>query len=405
MLLTGDDTPLAPMRREGVRVVAPDAKPMVEDVAAGGAAPRVRAAPFAQPRAVVYREKSDTLLVLGEGDDSLVTLDARAVDPTMHVLQVGRVAQANDNPVPVPRVCGAPSGIALSADQETAWIYCRSTGDVLAWSFASEGPRPSLHLADDLLPAEAALGRRIYYNGTDPLTSGGLGCAGCHPEGRDDGHVWHETTAQTANRPAFVSGAELVDFGHPNDPGYARQTPMLAGRVAVEGPYGWHAESPVLTHRLVNGFALHRWTDDGPPHVRKDLFDRAMALRAFLRQGLVPPPHEERELSDQEKRGREVFLGAGTGCSVCHEPATEYTDRRAYPVFDGLPPPRGFVANPEKSYKTPSLRFVGGTPPYLHDGRFATLGALLAGNDDHMGRTNQLSAAEKNALVAFLETL
>jgi cytochrome c peroxidase len=57
------------------------------------------------------------------------------------------------------------------------------------------------------------------------------------------------------------------------------------------------------------------------------------------------------------------------------------------------------------AYKTPSLRFVGGTPPYLHDGRFPTLAALIEGNDDHMGATKQLSASDKAALAAFLEML
>lgn len=405
VLLTGNDTPLAPMRREGPRAVAPDAKEMMENVPAGGTAPRVRPTPFAQPRAIAYREKNDTLLVLGEGDDSMVELDARAVDPAMHVVAFSTLAQASDKPIPVSRACGAPSGIALSADQDTAWIYCRSTDDLLVWSFGWTGPRPFLHLGDDLLSEQAALGRRIYYNGTDQLTSGGLGCAGCHPEGRDDGHVWHETEAVGTGHPTFVSGAEVVDNGDPKSAGYPRQTPMLAGRVAAEGSYGWHAESPVLTHRLVNGFSLHRWNDAFTDHTRKDLFDRAMALRAFLREGLVPPPHEERELSEREKRGREVFLSPETRCASCHVPSTEYTDREAYPVFASLPPPRGFADDPETRYKTPSLRFVGGTPPYLHDGRFPTLGALLAGNDDHMGRTNHLTATEKDALVAFLETL
>ncbi len=210
---------------------------------------------------------------------------------------------------------------------------------------------------------------------------------------------------EAAGHPTFVSGAEVVDNGQPNDAGYPRQTPMLAGRVAAEGSYGWHAESPVLTDRLVNGFSLHRWNEAFVAHTRKDIFDRAMALRAFLREGLVPPPHEDRELSAREKRGREVFLSPGTRCASCHVPATEYTDREAYAVFASLPTPRGFSDDPEKRYKTPSLRFVGGTPPYLHDGRFPTLGALLAGNDDHMGRTNHLTATDKDALVAFLETL
>ena len=34
-----------------------------------------------------------------------------------------------------------------------------------------------------------------------------------------------------------------------------------------------------------------------------------------------------------------------------------------------------------------------------------SLAALISGNEDHMGQTDQLSASDKAALVAFLETL
>jgi mono/diheme cytochrome c family protein len=404
VLLTRDDTPLAPMRREGPRVVP--AREMFNDLSAGGSAPRVAPAPFVQPRAVAYRKTSQTLLVLSEGADTMVELDARALDPTMHVNAIHSLAQGRDKPIPMATGCGGPSGIALSEDEQTAWIFCRSTSTVLAWSFAWDGPRPYLRLADDLLPAEAALGRRIFHDATDSLTSGGLACAGCHPEGRDDGHVWHETTVVAFDgHPTFVSGPDNVPTTEPEHRGYPRQTPLLAGRVVAEGPYGWHAESPNLTHRLTQGFALHRWSDTGEYHVRRDLYDRAMALRAFLRQGLVPPPREQRELSLEEKRGQEVFLSAQAGCAGCHVPATDYSDREAYALFTQLPPSAGFAVDPEKKYKTPSLRSVGETAPYLHDGRFASLRALVEQNGNRMGRTSHLSGADKNALIAFLETL
>ena len=51
------------------------------------------------------------------------------------------------------------------------------------------------------------------------------------------------------------------------------------------------------------------------------------------------------------------------------------------------------------------LLFVGGTPPYYHDGRVRTLEELVSTNDDRMGKTNQLSEADRAALVAFLKTL
>src|SRR5262249_33991655 len=62
VLLTDNDTPLAPLRREGPRVIVPEAKGMFEDLPSGGEAPRVNPMPFAQPRAIVYRKQKDAVL-------------------------------------------------------------------------------------------------------------------------------------------------------------------------------------------------------------------------------------------------------------------------------------------------------------------------------------------------------
>jgi hypothetical protein len=408
VLLTGDDTPLAPYRREGIGGAAEfggEDGYFESDPMGPGRAPAAPPAPFVQPRAIAFLEKREALLVLGEGGGSMVELDARALDPTMHVLGRYALAEARDASLAGPTACGAPSGIAVSADERTAWVHCRSTGDVVAVALDPrpdpKAPRPRLHLADDPLPAEAALGRRLFYDAGDSSVSGGLGCAGCHPDGRDDGHVWIETDAVPPAQHAhdnFVSS--LAVLADARVKGYLlRQTPMLAGRVAAAGPYGWHGESATLVDRVIAGFSLHRW--DEPGARSRDPKVSASALQAFVRAGLVPPPHEDRALTAKELRGRALFLGDETGCSTCHAGAPEYTNRKSFGVF----PDAGEPAEHAAAYKTPSLRFVGGTPPYLHDGRFPTLAALVEGNDDHMGATNQLSASDKAALAAFLETL
>lgn len=404
VLRTADDTPLAPARGAAAPLVLGTAGWMLEDRESGGLAPRRDPAPFVQPRAMVYREKTGTLLVVGEGDGRLVELDARALDPTLHVRASHSLVQSREARIPVPKVCGAPTGLALSADEDTAYVFCRSTYDLLIWSFGWDGPRPTVHLADDLLPADAALGRRIYFDGTDDLTSGGMGCAGCHPEGRDDGHVWHETRAILWDAaPSFVSGAENVPATTDEARGFARQTPTLAGRVFAEGPYGWHAESSTLVERIVAGFEIHRWSRSWTPHESGDIHDRAMALRAFLRRGLVPPPRPGRPLTAVEERGKALFESEDTGCSTCHAPRMGYSDREAYALYSALPPPPGFAEDPEKKYKTPSLLFTGGTAPYMHDGRFPTLRALVDAGG--MGRTRHLRREDKDALIAYLETL
>ncbi|MFT3770685.1 MAG: hypothetical protein QM820_35115 [Minicystis sp.] len=410
VLLTPNDTPLAPRRRD-------DTVGFVEEITAPGGygsdepahpleAPDPDATPFAQPRAIVYLARRDTVLVAGEGTDALTEHDALAVDPVMHTLRRWELSQQKDKPVPVASDCGAPSGIALSPDEETAWVHCRSTNAVVSvlLDMDVKVPRPLVRLGDDLLPAQAALGRRLFYNGTDTVTSGGLGCAGCHPEGRDDGQVWRETDMSPqifSKHKTFISGlGALEDLPKDTNAFHARQTPMLAGRVSAEGPYGWHGESRTLVDRVSAGFQLHRWSEGGSDAKNQ----RAEAIAAFVRRGLVPPPHEERPLNAKEQRGREVFLSDETLCWTCHKPDGEYTDRKAYAIFP-VPSKRSAIVDPEAAFKTPSLRFVAGTAPYFHDGSAGSLAELIDGNLDRMGKTTHLSADDKAALVAFLETL
>lgn len=120
--------------------------------------------------------------------------------------------------------------------------------------------------------------------------------------------------------------------------------------------------------------------------------------------------------TDQENRGRQLFMTGvgqgGAGCSSCHLP----------PTFALAPDARsnGLDAGETRLFKAPSLRSVGLTGPYMHDGRFATLAEVVdfydhgiqegPALDDRLrqGRGPQrlnLSAADRAALVAFLMTL
>lgn len=412
VLLTADDTPLAKPRRDGLPFLRADKAPDGADLAVPG---RPLSA-FTQPRALAYRKATRSLVVASEGDDTLVELDALGVDPTRSVLRRYPVGPTRHALGPAEGTCGAPAGLALSEDEGTAFVWCRSTYHLAAVTldaFAADAapppdpPAPTTvlaKLADDPLDPEAAIGRRLFFDATDRVTSGGLACAGCHPEGRDDGHTWHEAKINTRD------GTNVNFLGHeaniPSEEGVkgvARRTPMLAGRVAAAGPYGWHGESPTLPARLEAGFGLHRW-GGLPEHGKDDLSARSVRLAAFLRRGLVTPPRPERELDATEKRGEDIFLSQEAGCSGCHVPTSEYTDRAAYPIPRVARRP-GFDDEKEQEFKTPSLRFVGGRPPYFHDGRAPSLEWILDNNDDRMGKTNHLPAADRAALVAFLRTL
>jgi DNA-binding beta-propeller fold protein YncE/mono/diheme cytochrome c family protein len=391
---------------------------------------------FVQPRAAVLRPSEETLLVASEGMDELVELDANLSDPSLGVIRRYQITLHRETYYDVATRCGAPSGIALSSDEAVAYVHCRSTDEIVMVSLArGDGqyhsvPPPALKLVAGEADESFSLGRRLYFNATDAVVSGKLACAGCHPEGRDDGHVWHEVRfAPDDQSDSSMSGREpFVNFvgheaqadalmqrwkvkseevrgapGRVSAAGHPRQTPMLVSRVAAQGPYGWHGESKDLPARLVAGFRLHRWSSDW--NADSLAVARAGHLVKFLREGLVAPPRAKAEPSAEALRGKAIFESKEAMCSSCHVAATGYTDRSVVPLLPAPPPPRGFVPESNEAFKTPSLLFVGGSPPYFHDGRYATLLELVQKNADRMGRTSHLSAEDEQALVAYLETL
>src|SRR5262249_55878435 len=121
------------------------------------------------------------------------------------------------------------------------------------------------------------------------------------------------------------------------------------------------------------------------------------ALLVYLKE--LDPPRSTRPL-DMEKaeRGRAIFASAETGCSACHA-GDASTNGYVHDV--GSSDERGRVL----ALDTPSLRFVGRTAPYFHDGRYATLRELLVDTDGTMGQTGHLSPGELDALETYLQTL
>jgi DNA-binding beta-propeller fold protein YncE len=416
VLLTEDEAPLAGRPKRWYVMEAPDFlrgwewnRPRSYGVT--GPTPIQTVTDLAQPRAAVYRSATDTILVASEGNDSLVEVDALAVDPSIVPLRVYGLRRAPDhegspgNVIDV-ALCGAPSGVALSADEATAYVFCRSTHEVAvvpldpfdpAYKYVQEVPQ-HIALGPDPLPAQAALGRQLFYRAMDASMSDGLACSGCHPEGRDDGHVWREDAADPPAMHAFE--IEALDEERKGRP---RQTPMLVSRVGAFGPYGWKAESKTLRNRIVVGFYIHRWSSWVSPET---LNERADAIGEFLRTGLVPPPREVRDPTPEEARGKVVFNDPNVGCAECHTPKSGYTNRARVGLGEwAIDKSREDPEPDDWSFKVPSLLFVGGSPPYYHDGSEATLEDLVAHNGTRMGHTKELSPADRAALVAFLRTL
>ena len=173
-----------------------------------------------------------------------------------------------------------------------------------------------------------------------------------------------------------------------------------------------------------------------PPDISADRLARA--LEQFLLTQVSGDSKFDRarrgeaELTEAEKRGFELFVTEydprrgqfGADCFHCHGGplfanvpfANNGLDRQSHDLGRYLVTRR---EGDQGRFSVPSLRNVALTAPYMHDGRFKTLaqvvehyssgvqrGATLDPNlAKHPEAGLRLSAPDKDALVAFLETL
>lgn len=131
------------------------------------------------------------------------------------------------------------------------------------------------------------------------------------------------------------------------------------------------------------------------------------------------------EFTDSEERGRKLFISEKTKCFDCHK-GPDFTDDQFKNIglFDGyaLKDSGRYMITRKKEdlgkFKTPGLRNIALTAPYMHNGMFQTLeevieyynnpGAFVLNPinmDSTMGAPIGLNKQEKADLLAFLKTL
>ena len=294
----------------------------------------------------------------------------------------------------------------------------------LKWQFTRPSGIP--HPPDNVLSsARVELGRRLF-NEARLSADGSTSCATCHTSqtGFADGNVKSRGITRTpldmhtptlfniawANaffwngRAASLEEQALGPIEHPNEMGSTREAAVRLLRSLPEYVASFAAafpEAPEITPATL-----------------------AKALASFERTIVSPPTRFDRwidgnpaALSPSEKAGFQIFIGKG-GCANCHS-GWAFTDHAFHDI--GLPseaPGRGrIIKRPalDQAFKTPTLRELAWTAPYMHDGSLATLEEVVAhyerGGLDRatrspdMPRSLKLSARERGDLVAFLKSL
>jgi cytochrome c peroxidase len=332
-----------------------------------------------------------------------------------------------------------------------------------AWNLPKGFPKPHVPASNPMTAAKVELGRYLFYDARMSV-NGKASCATCHKQ-----------------ELAFTDGRE-VSAGATGQ--LHSRSAMSLVNIAYSGALTW--SDPQMKNledqALVPMFGEHpvelglREGDGFLPMIRSDaryraLFERAFpadddrftignvtkALASFERSIIsARSPYdryhyggEDGAVSDSAKRGETLFFNQHLSCFRCHggfnfSDATvsgsnprreiEFHNTGLYNIAGGLSYPAPNVGTYEHSknaadigkFKTPTLRNIAVTAPYMHDGSIATLEGVIdhyaaggrtinSGPNAGKGHDNPnkdqliagflLSSQDRADLIAFLESL
>ncbi|MGH8134512.1 MAG: cytochrome c peroxidase [Steroidobacteraceae bacterium] len=299
------------------------------------------------------------------------------------------------------------------------------------WHLPRGFPVPAVPADNPMSDAKVALGERLFFEPRLSVT-GRYSCSSCHDPARAFAQARAVAVGATGealahNALALVNVAYNISFGWAQPQVRSLEAQMLAPLLnehPVELGLKGH-EASVCAQLAANpayaaAFAAS-FAQSAAPVSFGHVVQAIAAFERTLISGSSPFDRyvfggEHGALSAQAKRGMALFFSSRVGCSGCHSgfnfagnwrDAQGETGRAAF-ANDGTR---------DEPLRVPTLRNVALTAPYMHDGRFATLGAVL-GHYSGLARRSPggaprdprlphapLTAQDRAALSAFLESL
>lgn len=275
-------------------------------------------------------------------------------------------------------------------------------------------------------PEKIALGKMLFF---DPRLSGNglMACSTCHSPGLGfaDGRARSMGSREELGR----HSPTVLNAAYNKSQFWDGRSPSLEDQ----------AKGPILALGEMNNTVENVLAFLNKVSAYKNMFNEAFgrdpvfddvgkAIAAFEKTIITPNAPfdlyikgDTKALSVTEKRGLILFVSKAS-CSQCHKGSNFSDDlfhNLGVPQVGPLKEDLGRfnvtkMGEDKRSFKTPSLRNVTLTAPYMHTGGFDTLDAVLdfydqgggdGPNKDPKMRPLHLSPEEKMDLLAFLKTL
>lgn len=293
---------------------------------------------------------------------------------------------------------------------------------------AVEGSLPTMSIPTDNPQSDAKveLGRQLYFDGRLSANDK-ISCATCHnPKGGWAGHEPTDTGIE--GRVGDRNSGTIVNSGHMKfqfwDGRAGSLEEQALGPIHNPVEMGETLENVVRKLNAISGYK-RQFQEVFQSDVTTDGIAKAIA--AFERTIVsAPSPYDravagdKKALSGEATHGMQIFFGKGT-CVTCHS-GPLFSDQSFHNLGVGMNAAKPDVGREAVTkypadrgkFKTPGLRNVSNTYPYMHDGKTPTLEAVVefynAGgipnpNLDPLMKPLGLTDTEKKDLVEFLKAL
>ena len=272
---------------------------------------------------------------------------------------------------------------------------------------------------NEFTQARWELGKKLFF---DPVMSvdNSISCASCHlPQlAFSDDRAF---TSGVENRPGVRNVPTLANVAY--HPYFTREggVPTLEMQILV--PIQEHNEfdfNIVLLAERLAADPTYVEMSQKAYNLEPNPFVITRALATFERSLLSGTSrYDLNSLSGNEEAGKELFFGNKTNCSQCHSGSnfTNYAfeNNGLYESYPDIGRLRFTSDSTDLAlFKTPTLRNIEMTAPYMHDGSIETLAEVVehynSGGKKHQHQSElvqplHLSESEKESLIAFLKSL
>ena len=292
-------------------------------------------------------------------------------------------------------------------------------------------PQMQIPVDNPLTVEGIALGRRLFY---DPILSGNqrMACGSCH----NQSFAFTDSTLALSmgidNLPGVRNSMPLFNLG------YQRKFFWDGGAADLESQVIGPIQNPVEMHAVLGDVIGRLNAHSEYPALFRQAFGTDKITTALLMKAIAQFERTmvsgnskfdkykrgEASLTAQEANGMALFEDEAKGdCNHCHSLGSTFSDFEfRNNGVDSIYADAGrykitLLGSDSGKFKTPSLRNIALTAPYMHDGRFKTLQECLNHYNTgfHYSPTldpvlastvkGRMSAQDMADIIAFLQTL